>query len=393
MPELSLPNLGRSYVERAPADLERICATPRAVAGAWAALLILAAAAALLVSARPGATPAAPAVAAAPAARPCPSTREGAAMNLAAVDLNLLKAFDALMSEGSVTLAADKIGLTQPALSNALSRLRHLFDDRLFVRTPDGMQPTARARQLAAPIQRALRDIKSALDSAPTFEPATARRTFTLGLSDITSLHLALGVAERLYRLAPGVDLHTRAIDPKDAAPLLDGGDIDLAVGVLPAPPPRLKRRRLYSESGRVVACAGHPALRDGMSIEQLAALPHVVVSPLGLPMQAIDEELAERGIRRRIALTIPSPLALPYVLRATDRIAILPRHLAERVTQSGGLRVHPLPLALRAPDVSMLWHGRDDGDPATVWLCDLVVEASRCAGPPAAACPATAAA
>jgi DNA-binding transcriptional LysR family regulator len=303
-------------------------------------------------------------------------------MNLAAVDLNLLKAFDALMTEGRVTLAAEKIGLTQPALSNALNRLRHLFDDRLFVRTPEGMKPTARARQLAAPIQRALRDIKGALESAPSFEPATARRTFTIGLSDIASLHIGLTLAERLYRLAPGVDLHCRSIDPKEAAHLLDAEEIDCAIGILPEPLPRLRSRHLYPESGRCVACAEHPSLRGGLTLAEFANLPHVVVSPLGLPMQSIDKELAEHGIRRRVALIVPSPLALPFVLCATDRIAILPKHLAERVAKSGGLRVFPLPLSLRSPDVSLLWHGRDDHDPAEAWLRGLVLDVSKSANP-----------
>jgi DNA-binding transcriptional LysR family regulator len=297
-------------------------------------------------------------------------------MNLAAVDLNLLKVFDALMSEGSVTLAAEKIGLTQPATSNALNRLRSLFDDQLFVRTPEGMQPTARAGQLAMPIQRALLDIRGALDSVPFFDPATARRSFTIGLADITVLHIALAVAERLYRLAPGVDLRYRAIDAKEAVHLLDAGEVDLAVGILPETVPRLRSRHLYSMSGRVLACATHPALRDGLSFADFSALPHVVVSPLGQTSELLDAALAERGITRRVALVVPSPLALPFVLPSTDRIAMLPERLAEGVARSGLLRSFPLPLTLPCFDVSVLWHGRDDHDPAQEWLRGLVIEA-----------------
>ena len=299
-------------------------------------------------------------------------------MNLAAVDLNLLKVFDALMSEGSVTLAAEKVGLTQPATSNALNRLRSLFDDPLFVRTPDGMQPTARAGQLALPIHRALLDIRGALESVPFFDPATARRAFTIGLADISVLHIALAVAERLYHLAPGVDLRYSAIDPKEAIHLLDDAAIDLAVGILPEPSPRLRSRHLYSMSGRVLGCASHPALRDGLTLAAFTALPHVVVSPLGRSSELLDAALAERGITRRVALVVPSPLALTFVLPSTDRIALLPERLAEGVARSGALCSFPLPLTLPSFDVSVLWHGRDDHDPAQEWLRGLVIEAGQ---------------
>jgi LysR family transcriptional activator of mexEF-oprN operon len=298
------------------------------------------------------------------------------AVTLAGVDLNLLKVFDALTSEGSVTLAAGKIGLTQPATSNALNRLRHLFADELFVRTPDGMQPTARARQLASPIRRALQEIRGALESAPFFDPATARRAFTIGLADITALHIALVVAADLYRQAPGIDLRCRAIDAKEAPHLLDTAEIDVAVGILPEQSPRLRSRHLWSMKGRVLACANHPGLRDGLPLALFTALPHVVVSPLGLTSEVLDKALAERGITRRVALIVPSPLALPFVLPSTDRIAILPERLAEGVARSGGLRNFPIPLALPSCEVSLVWHGRDDHDPAQEWLRGLIIEA-----------------
>jgi DNA-binding transcriptional LysR family regulator len=320
-------------------------------------------------------------------------------MKLAAVDLNLLKVFDALMSEGSVTLAADKIGLTQPATSNALNRLRYLFDDQLFVRTPEGMQATARARQLAMPIERALRDIRGALESVPFFDPATARRSFDVGFADITVIHVTLAVAERMHRLAPGVDLRFRAIDPKEAIHLLDAAEIDLAVGVLPEPLPRLRSQHLYGITGRVLACASNPALRDGLTLAEFTALPHVVVSPLGRTLDLLDRTLAERGVTRRVALVVPSSLALPFVLPSTDRIAVLPERLAEGVARSGVLRSYPLPLSLPPLDASVLWHGRDDHDPAQEWLRGLVIEAGRdreprlfcSASQPACAKPATA--
>jgi DNA-binding transcriptional LysR family regulator len=160
--------------------------------------------------------------------------------NITAIDLNLLKAFDALLAERRVKLAAARIGITQPAMSNALNRLRHLFEDELFIRTPEGMQPTARARELAGPLQRAMKEIAAAFAGPLPFDAAVSERTLTIGITDFSVVGLALAVAERIQRLAPRLTLQVRYVEGRDAAGLLDTEAIDVVVGVRLAPRARL---------------------------------------------------------------------------------------------------------------------------------------------------------
>src|SRR5260221_9178546 len=201
--------------------------------------------------------------------------------NIAAVDLNLLKAFDALLSERQVKRAAARIGISQPAMSNALNRLRHLFDDRLFIRTPDGMQATARARALAGPIQRAMNEARAAFADPAPFDPATSDRTLTVGLTDFSVVGLTLGLPERIQALAPRAQLRVRYVSGRDAAALLDGEEIDVVVGVQLTPRPRFETRFLFEERAVFLMRRGHPAARR-FSLDRMLAFPHLLVSPLG---------------------------------------------------------------------------------------------------------------
>ena len=160
--------------------------------------------------------------------------------DLRAVDLNLLKAFDALLAEGAVTRAGEKIGLSQPAMSAALSRLRELFEDQLFVRAPTGMEPTPRARELAGPIQRALRDIESALRGTPDFDPAHTHHTFVVGMTEYAEISLVEKLTEILRQQGSFIDLRLRAIAKVEYLELLDEGGIDAFVGHADEVPPRL---------------------------------------------------------------------------------------------------------------------------------------------------------
>jgi DNA-binding transcriptional LysR family regulator len=297
--------------------------------------------------------------------------------NIAAVDLNLLKVFDALLSERRVKLAAARIGISQPALSNALNRLRHLFDDRLFIRTPEGMQPTARARALAGPIQRAMKEIQGAFADAQEFDPATSERTLTVGITDFSVVGLTLGLPERIQALAPNAQLQVRYVSGRDAAALLDGEEIDVVVGVQLAPRPRFETRFLFEERAMFLMRHGHPAARR-FSLERLLAFPHLLVSPLGTVVGTIDPALAELGVARRIAVIVPDLVAVPSLLQSSDLITAVAGRTAERLARLGGLQALPAPLQLPVWNVIMMWHARDNAEPAKAWLRELIVELAR---------------
>jgi DNA-binding transcriptional LysR family regulator len=294
--------------------------------------------------------------------------------NIAAIDLNLLKAFDAMLSERRVKLAAARIGITQPAMSNALHRLRDLFEDDLFIRTPSGMQPTARARQLAGPIQRAMKEVAIAFAGPLPFDAATTERGLTIGLTDFSVVGLALAVAERIQRLAPRLTLQIRYVEGRDAAALLDTEAVDVIVGVRLTPRAQLETKFLFLETAVFLMRESHPAA-DHFSLEVLLAYPHLLVSPLGSIAGTIEPALSELGFKRRIAVIVPDLIAVPWILQASDLITAVAGRTAERLAKVGGLRALSAPLELPTWNVMMMWHSRDTGDPANAWLRNLLVE------------------
>jgi len=293
-------------------------------------------------------------------------------VNLAAVDLNLLIAFDALMKDRAVTGAGTRVGRSQPAMSHALRRLRRLFDDELFVRTAAGMQPTARARALAAALTPALDQISRALDPGAAFEPRTCERPFVVGMSEYAEIALVKELAGAVHAQAPRADLRVVPTTRADYAARLDAGDLDVAVGHFVEPPPRLLRAALYADPLVCVGRPDHPAFARRLTVARYAQLLHVLVSPTGQAHGPIDRLLSERGRRRRIALVVGTYLALPVVLRDSDLIATLPARAARALADVSGLAVHKVPL-IGAARVAMVWQRRDDGDPAHAWLRALI--------------------
>jgi DNA-binding transcriptional LysR family regulator len=293
-------------------------------------------------------------------------------MNLAGVDLNLLTAFEALMKDGQVTGAGVRVGLSQPAMSHALGRLRQLFGDELFVRTPAGMEPTARARALAEIVAPALIAIRRALDPSPTFDPAVSERGFTVGMAEYAEIALIKGLAQGVAAHAPRADLRVVPMTKADYAARLDSGTLDLAIGHLVDPPPRLARAALFQDPLVCVARADHPAFRRRLTVAGYVLLDHVLVSPTGEPHGPVDRMLGERGLRRRVALVVGTYLTLPIVLGDSDLVATMPARAARMLAEVSGLAVRPLPLRGSAK-VAMVWHRRNDGEPAIAWVRALV--------------------
>jgi len=292
-------------------------------------------------------------------------------LNWGVFDLNLLVVFDAVMNERSVTRAGVRIGLSQPAMSHALARLRHLLKDELFIRSPHGMMPTARAEEIAAPVRRALGDLQLSLN-APAFDPAAATHSFRIAVDTYSAVVLAPAIVARCATLAPGMVLDVRASGMLNTPERLDRGDLDLAIGAAEPDGESFLRQRLLHDD--FVALLGRGLAGTGRALDAagFAALPHVGVSSLSEELGFLDRTLAGLGLQRRIVLRVPLLSAGP-VLAGAPMVAVLRRHLAERLAQDHGLEVQPLPLASPRVEIAMHWQRRVDGLAAHRWLRQVV--------------------
>jgi DNA-binding transcriptional LysR family regulator len=299
-------------------------------------------------------------------------------MDLAAFDLNLLKAFDALYAERHVTHAGQRIGLSQSAMSGALTRLREVFGDELFVRSPTGMQPTPRADDLAGPMSSALRLMREVLQ-ADAFDPAAADHTVTVAMTDYAAFVLLPPLLARLAVDAPGLDLQVRGIFGRDEAlVLLDSGEANLAIGFPVEASARILVCPLLHEGFACVARHDHPAFVHGAGLAEFAAAPHLLVSPEGDRLGLVDSKLAALGLARRVVLSLPQFLVAPFVVADTDLVATIATRVARRFAESAlGVSVHEPPIALPVWPLAMMWHRRVDDHPATTWLRDCIADVS----------------
>jgi len=296
-------------------------------------------------------------------------------MNVADLDLNLLRAFDAIAAEGSVTVAGERIGLSQPAMSNALSRLRQLFDDPLFVRTPRGMRPTPFAQQLAQPVREALRLIQGALQQHAGFDPRSSGNTFRLFMSDIGEMVFLPGLLERIKHDAPGVKIEVVRIPIKDVHTALEAGELDLAVGFLPGLTTGMLQQPLFREHYVCMLRADHPLIGAKVSAKQFREASHVVVSYAGTGHQVIAETFLAEGLGERIAVRVPHFLVVPMILARTDLIVTVPSRVAAIFAQTGNFKVLKLPLPMPSFEVRLHWHQRYNQDPANRWLRGVMAE------------------
>jgi DNA-binding transcriptional LysR family regulator len=289
-------------------------------------------------------------------------------MDFKAVDLNLLKAFDALMTERAVTRAGLRIGLSQPAMSGALLRLRELFRDPLFIRTQTGMEPTLRATELALPVQNALRLIQEALKTTSSFDPTTTQRTFVIGMTEYAEIGLIRQLSALFQDHARMIRIHIRAMTKVEYIPALDEGAIDLFVGHADQLPPRFSSTRLLEDPLVLMVRRKHPILKDGIGYDSLVKWPHVLVSPSGDAQGVVDEYLSRENKRRQIALTVTSYLAVPFALEQSDLMASVPEKLSRHIYLGKDLITTALPFQ-HVVRSTMVWHGRSNTDPAHAWL------------------------
>lgn len=294
-------------------------------------------------------------------------------MNVEALDLNLLRVLDAVLHERSVTAAAARLGLTQPAVSNALARLRRVFGDPLFVRTATGMDATPFARELAEPVRQALALLEAALAHGPGFDPATSRRAFRFYMSDLGQVEFLPPLIERVQRVAPGVRLEAVALDVEGIGPALAAGTLDIAVGFLPALGPPVQRRALFRDPYVCLMRADHPVARKPLTRKRFLEASHVLVSYRG-GHRVIEEALERAGVARRIALRVPHFTIVPMVLARTDLILVLPERVAKVYFRQGGFYYTSLPIPLPLADVGVHWHARFDADAGNRWLREQIL-------------------
>jgi len=288
--------------------------------------------------------------------------------NLGRLDLNLLVAFDALLTERSVTRAAARVGLGQSAMSHNLARLRTLFGDELFTRGGDGMRPTPRAMALAEPIRLTLAQVQSAVLQREDFDPATAHRVFRIGLADSIEVAVIPALIERLQAIAPGVELRLSSTNHMSILEELDSGNLDLGIGVFDQGQTHHKRRHLYTDSFLCLFSPEQLEFAPPISLQDYLRWPHVLTS-LGEARGAVDEALAKHKLRRNIVVTTPGFMAVPFIVRRSRVITTMPSRLARYFSEAFELATSPVPIELPSFTVSLLWHASFDHDPGHLWL------------------------
>jgi DNA-binding transcriptional LysR family regulator len=290
-------------------------------------------------------------------------------MNIADLDLNLLRTFHAVHAERSVSRAAERLAVSQPTVSHALARLRRLYRDQLFVRVRDGVAPTARADRLAAAMRVALATLDAAIHEGERYDPAASARTFRLYMSDIGETLFLPRLLQALAAEAPRTRLEIFQLDEKDILPALESGRIDLALGYIPVLA-NVDREALLEERYVALLRKGHPLARRAPTRSALRQLDYVVVRSHPATTRALND----LGLAANVRLEIPHFLVLPRILEATDLAALMPQRLAQVFRASGNYVEWRPRVGLPPFAVSVHWYWRFGGDPGNRWLRELVV-------------------
>ena len=300
-------------------------------------------------------------------------------MNLSDINLNLLVSLQALIEEQSVTRAAERLGLSQPAMSNTLARLRRLLDDPVLVRSGNRMVPTPQAMEIYEQIREALRLIEMALMVAQEFDPGSSERIFTVAATDYVGFVLLPRLLSSIKDEAPHVQIEVRPLDGARLAEELEQGPLDLALGYLPAVPPRFRHVALFEERFCCAARQGHPQLKDqaGVSLQTFVEMPHVLVSSPGGTAGVIGDRLAEEGLERRVAVVVPHFLVAPSLAAQSNAVVTLAERVVQVFAEMLPLQTFAPPIDLPGFSVGMLWHQRSDRDPSHRWLREQLQQVS----------------
>jgi DNA-binding transcriptional LysR family regulator len=291
-------------------------------------------------------------------------------MNINTLDLNLLRVFDALMTDRNVSAAGSRLGLSQPAMSHALSRLRRQCDDPLFVRTSQGMQPTPYASDLAQPVRSALAMLAAGLEQSNTFDPATSDRQFRIILTDIGQAVFLPPLMQAIGERAPGLRVSVLQFSHDAVSGAMEGGAADLAIGGAPPPSDVYFQQRLVLDRFVAVMRRDHPLAGKPLTVEDYVAAAHASAEPAwyrtGNPL---DRALAERKWTRRVQVEFPNFLVLPMLLRSTDLIATVARTLSDTLMSRHEFVTAELPFELPGIEIRQFWHPRFHHDAGIRWL------------------------
>jgi DNA-binding transcriptional LysR family regulator len=310
--------------------------------------------------------------------------------NIYGTNANQLIALAALLESRSVTEAARRVGVTQPAMSGTLAQLRELLDDPLLVRVGRSMEPTPRALELMGPLRRALAALEEVLETPAPFQPASSEHRFAIAVDDRADLIVVPELMRRIGDEAPRVALQVHAWGRHDPPPALASGDLDVAIGVFrpwgtrsirrgrgpgPAPAPLAGglaghlNAPLFSVGLSTLVRSGHPRVGRSLDLDQFCALDHVLVTEESWDTGVIDAMLARKKRTRRIALRVPRFLGVGWIVARTDLVATIDDRIARMQAEALGLRVLATPVAVPDVSFSMVWHERTDSDPARAWL------------------------
>jgi DNA-binding transcriptional LysR family regulator len=290
------------------------------------------------------------------------------------VDLNLLVVFDVLLRLQSATRAAAELGMSQPAISLALNKLRKALGDPLFVRGSRGVGESPRAEGLAVPVRQVLDQIRNDVLRQPSFDPAATERTFTFNMADVGELVFLPRLRAHLQAAAPGANIRTVSTPPGELAAALESGEVDLAVGYFPhLQGAAIYQQRLFGHTFVCIVRKDHPVVRAQMTKKQFLEADHVVVDQEGKSHELFEETLAAQGLVRRVALRVPHFLAVPLIVAESDLVVTVPYAIGASFAKMADLRLLRPPIEVARAEVKQHWHARFHHDRANRWIRGVV--------------------
>ncbi len=295
-------------------------------------------------------------------------------MNYEQLDLNLLTIFDAVMTELNVTRAAERLHMTQPAASNALKRLRHLLNDELFIKVPSGVSPTPKSIEIWHPIRDALAQIYQTLQP-DKFDPAKATVTFSISMNDLIANLILPKLIAVVEKYAPNINIRAVPSTNINALMLLEQAEIDIAIGVFSNPNSRLRSHTLFLSPFTCVMRRDHPFANQQLTLEHYIQAKHLLVTLTGESTGLLEPILQERGLKRRIGLTVNHFSIAPQLVACSDFISVLPTRIVEMSEFASQLHLAPLPIEISPSIVKMMWHERNHLNSAQEWLRCCLIE------------------
>jgi DNA-binding transcriptional LysR family regulator len=291
------------------------------------------------------------------------------------IDLNLLVVFQELFQQRQVSLVAERLGLSQPTVSNTLARLRKTFGDELFVRTGQGMQPTPFAQQIAEPVTQALASVMQALNRQEPFDPGSSDRQFVIAMTDVGEIHFMPTLLERCSASAPHVRISAVRLSAVNWREGIETGQIDLVIGAFTEVPESLYHSRLFSQKYVTMFRKGHRFAKGKVGLPEFLQARHLIVSSRENPYDLINSRLEKAGVGRSAQFRVPHFTSVPYIVGSSDMVVTVPEKLAQRAAGPFGLDFIRPPLRLPALHTNIFWHRRYNQDSGNQWLRGLIVE------------------